>query len=460
MKVRACVVVLAAGIGLAGCALPKSEPRQPQAPLPQTFSSASLTGPSLANLVWSDVFQDAELRTLVGTALTGNTDIRIAAARVLEARAQVGLARADQRPSLGASVSAGGQRTPELGTTPARTAGAVAAELTGAWDLDFWGRLAQLTAAARADVLAAEWARRAVITDLIGDVASSYFQLRALDLQLDIAQRTLVSRQASLDLARVREQGGAASLLDVRQAEQLVYGASAVIADLQRRISLTEHALSILLGQTSISIPRGLALADQPHLPDVPAGLPSDLLLNRPDVQRAGQLVDAASADLASARAAFFPHITLTGAGGVASTALSSLVTGGAALWSIVFTAAEPLVDNGRRQSAFDLAQARREEVVLTYESTVREAFREVDDALVSYRRDREFREQEELLEASARDARRLAEVRYQGGVTSYLEVLDADTRLFAAELGSAEARLDELNSFVSLYRALGGGWK
>jgi multidrug efflux system outer membrane protein len=258
----------------------------------------------------------------------------------------------------------------------------------------------------------------------------------------------------------VREQGGAASLLDVRQAEQLVYGANATIADLQRRISLGEHALAVLLGQPALAVQRGLALADQPHLPDVPSGLPSDLLLNRPDVQRAGQLVDAASAELASARAAFFPRITLTGAGGIASTALTSLVSGGAALWSLAATASEPVIDHNRRLSQYELAQARREETMLGYEATVREAFREVADALTSYRRTREFREQLELLETSAIDARRLADVRYQGGVTSYLEVLDADTRLFAAELGAADARLQELDTFVSLYRSLGGGWR
>jgi multidrug efflux system outer membrane protein len=453
-------LILVLGFGAARCAPPKTQPRQPDAPLPQTFADTAATGPSFANQRWFDVFQDQELQTLVNAALTGNTDVRLAATRVLEARAQVGIARADELPSVAVSLSGGGQRTPTLGSTPERTAGAVALEATGAWDLDFWGRLSQLTAAARANVLATEWARRAVITGLVSDVAGTYFQLRALDLQLDIAQRTLTNRQASLDLARVREQGGAASLLDVRQAEQLVYGAKATIADLQRRIGLSEHELAVLLGQPGIAVARGLALADQPHLPDVPAGLPSDLLLNRPDVQQAGQFVDAASAQLASARAAFFPHVTLTGAGGLASTALTSLVTGGAALWSIAATATEPVIDHNRRLSQYELARARREETMLTYEATIREAFRQVDDALLSYRRLREFREQLELLQTSAQDARRLADVRYQGGVTSYLEVLDADTRLFAAELGAADARLQELDAFVSLYRALGGGWR
>jgi multidrug efflux system outer membrane protein len=299
-----------------------------------------------------------------------------------------------------------------------------------------------------------------VLTGLVSDVASAYFQMRALDLEMDIAQRTLASRQASLQLAQVREQGGAASLIDVRQAEQLVYGATATIAELRRRIALQEHSIAVLTGQTVMTVPRGAALVDQPRPPDVPAGLPSDLLLNRPDVQRAEQLVNAAVAQLESARAAFFPRIALTGAGGIASTALTSFVSGGAALWSLAVSAAEPVVDGGRRRAQFDVADARREEAAVTYEATLRDAFREVEDALVAYRQTRDFREQLELLEQAARDARRLADVRYQGGVTSYLEVLDADTRLFAAELGTADARLDELNSFVGVYRALGGGWR
>jgi multidrug efflux system outer membrane protein len=460
VSARGAAVVAAVLAAAAGCAPPRTPPRAPATALPSTFSSAAATGTSLANQPWFDVFQDLQLRSLVGAAMNGNTDLRLAAARVLEARAAAGIARANELPSLSAAASAGAQRTPELGTTPARTAGAIGVQAAGSWELDFWGRLSQLTAAARADVLAAEWARRAVVTGLISDVASSYFRLRALDLELDIAQRTLASRQASLQLARVREQGGATSLIDVRQAEQLVYGATSTISELQRRIGLEEHALAVLLGQASISVTRGLALGDQPHAPDVPAGLPSDLLLNRPDLQRAEQVLEAASAEVESARAAFFPRIALTGAGGIASTALTSLVSGGAALWSLAASASQPLVDHGRRQSQFELTQARREEATIAYEATVREAFREVDDALLSYRQVREFRTQQELLEQSARDARRLADIRYQGGASSYLEVLDADTRLFLAELGSADARLQELMYYVALYRVLGGGWR
>jgi multidrug efflux system outer membrane protein len=457
---RRTIVALIACIAGASCGVPpKTEIRQP-AVLPPQFPDAAATGQSLANQPWFDVFQDTELQALVRAALAANTDVRLAAARVLEARAAVGLARADQRPSVTASVSAGGQRTPELGSTPARTGAALAVEAAGSWDLDFWHRLEQLTASARAELLAAEWAHRAVLTGLVSDVASTYFQMRALDLEMDIAQRTLASRQTSLQLAQVREQGGAASLIDVRQAEQLVYGATATIAELRRRIALQEHAIAVLTGQAVMTVPRGAALVDQPRPPEVPAGLPSDLLLNRPDVQRAEQLINAAVAQLESARAAFFPRIALTGAGGIASTALTSLVSGGAGLWSLAVSAAQPLVDGGRRRAQFDVADARREEAAVSYEATVREAFREVEDALVAYRQTRDFREQLELLEQAARDARRLADVRYQGGVTSYLEVLDADTRLFTAELGTADARLDELNSFVGLYRALGGGWR
>jgi multidrug efflux system outer membrane protein len=248
-------------------------------------------------------------------------------------------------------------------------------------------------------------------------------------------------------------------MLDVRQAEQLVYDATSTIADLERQIAIEEHNLGVLVGQSDLQVRRGVSLNAQ-VMPAVPAGLPSDLLERRPDIREAEALVTAADAELASARAAFFPRITLTGAGGVASTALTSLFTGGAGLWSAAANALQPVFNGGKLRSQEALADARRQEAVLTYEGRVRDAFREVSDALVSYDRLRVVREQQTQLEQAAADARRLADIRYQGGATSYLEVLDADTRLFAAELGLANARLQELDAFVELYRALGGGWQ
>jgi multidrug efflux system outer membrane protein len=461
---RASFVALAAVAAVtAACAsAPPASDVHANVHLPSAFADApaAATGvTSIANQAWWSVFQDTELQSLVRSALTANTDIRLAAVRVLEAQAQLGVVRADQRPVVTATASAGGQRTPELGDTAARTAGAIALEGSASWDLDFWGQLRSASAAARADLVAADWGRRAVVTTLVSEVADSYFSLRALDLELDIARRTLDSRQSSLQLAQAREAGGAASMLDVRQAEQLVYDATSTIADLERQIAIEEHNLGVLVGQSDLQVRRGVSLNAQ-VMPAVPAGLPSDLLERRPDIREAEALVTAADAELASARAAFFPRITLTGAGGVASTALTSLFTGGAGLWSAAANALQPVFNGGKLRSQEALADARRQEAVLTYEGRVRDAFREVSDALVSYDRLRVVREQQTQLEQAAADARRLADIRYQGGATSYLEVLDADTRLFAAELGLANARLQELDAFVELYRALGGGWQ
>ena len=454
--------VVVAGVLASACASTRVSTEVPAVELPGTYlgDAAAPAAASLAASPWKDVFRDAPLQALVTQALDGNVDVQLAAVRVLEARAAVGISRAAAGPDVTASLSGGGQRTPALGNNDARTAGAIGLQGAASWDLDFWGRLGSATAAARARLVAADWARRAVVTAVVTDVAVRYFTLGALDEELDIARRTLASRQASLDLARVRERGGVTTLLDVRQAEQLVYDAAGRIADLERRVSIEEHALGILLGRPGAPVVRARVAGGQPPLAEIPSGLPSDLLERRPDVKQAEQLVLAANAELASARAAFFPRIALTGSAGLASTALTSLFTGGAGLWSAAASAVQPVFNRGRLTSQRELAEARRQEATLIYVATVREAFREVADALVSHGRVRAFREQQELLRAAAADARRLADLRYQGGATSYLEVLDADTRLFSAELGLVEARRQELASIVESYRALGGGWQ
>jgi multidrug efflux system outer membrane protein len=299
-----------------------------------------------------------------------------------------------------------------------------------------------------------------VITSLVSQVAEAYFELRALDLELDISKRTLESRQESLRLTQVREQGGVTTLLDVRQAEQLVYTASSEIASLEREIEQQENFISVLLGNDPGPITRGQSLTDQPQPAAVPAGLPSTLLQRRPDIQQAEEDLIAANARIGVARAAYFPSITLTGSAGVESTALKTLLTGTAGVWTAAAALTQPIFTAGRTRSQVLVAEARREELVVTYQQAIREAFREVSDALVGYRKNREFRTQQALLLTAAQDARRLSDVRYQGGATSYLEVLDADTRLFNAELGLADAQLRELTSMVEIYRALGGGWQ
>ena len=440
--------------------------KRPLVTLPDVYRGASgvngspASAPSLGDEKWFDVFEDDQLRSLMTTAIQQNFDVRIAASRVLQAQAQFGIVRADQFPTVQGGVNSTRDRQPDSLRSAAVETGALQVGVAAAWELDFWGKFRRATEAARAEVLASEWGRRAVLTSLVGQVAGAYFQLRALDLDLDIATRTVASRRESLRLTELRAQGGATSVLDVRQAEQLVFGATAEIADLERQIAQQENFISTLLGTMPGSVPRGRSLTDQPHAPEVPVGLPSALLERRPDIAQAEQQLIAANADIGAAKAAYFPQITLTGAGGFQSAALSKLFTGPAGLWSVGGAIIQPLFTAGRTRSRVELARARREEATLIYQQTIQQSLRDVSDALVAYRKGRELREQLQLLEGSAGDARRLADLRYQGGATSYLEVLDSDTRLFSAELDLAQAQLSELLALVQIYRSLGGGWQ
>jgi multidrug efflux system outer membrane protein len=331
---------------------------------------------------------------------------------------------------------------------------------SASWEVDFWGKFRRATEAARAALAATESGRRAVVTSLVAQVASAYFGLRALDLNLEIATQTLASRQESLRLTQVRAAGGATSELDVRQAEQLVFDASATIADLERRSEQQENLISALLGNNPGAVRRGRPLTDQPRIPQVPTGLPSALLQRRPDIVQAEQLLAAVNANIGVARANYFPQISLTGSGGFQSSALSSLFTGPAGFFTVGGSLLQPVITAGRTRSQVAVAEARRDEALLTYQQTIQQSLRDVSDALVAYRKGREFREQQQLLARSAAAAEQLTTVRYQGGASSYLEVLDSDTRLFSAQLGLAQAQLNELLALVQVYRALGGGWE
>jgi outer membrane protein, multidrug efflux system len=426
----------------------------------QTAQSTASAVSSLGDTKWWKLFDDDALQSLVRVALEQNDDVRLAADRILEAQAQLGITRADQFPSATASAGVLGERPAAALGFPARNVGAIQVQSSVAWELDFWGRYRRATEAARAQLVASEWGRRAVVTSLVSQVAGAYFDLRALDLELDISRRTLASRQESLRLTEVREQGGVTSLLDVRQAEQLVYGATGEIATLEREIEQQENFIGALLGNNPGPIARGRALTEQPHAPDVPPGVPSALLERRPDIQQAEQQLVAANAQIGVAKSNYFPQIPLTGSGGFESTALSALFTGAGAIWTAAATATQPVFTAGRTRSQVAVAQARRDEAIISYQHTIRQAFHEVSDALVGYRKLIEFREQQTLLFNAAEDARRLSQIRYEGGAASYLEVLDADTRMFDAELGLAQAELSELSALVEIYRALGGGWQ
>jgi multidrug efflux system outer membrane protein len=406
------------------------------------------------------VFQDQQLQGLIRTALQQNYDVRIAATRILQAQAQVGITRAGQLPTIGGGAQVLDDRYAQTKPYPQYDTSSTQVGLSLGWDLDFWGKYRRATEAARANLLATEWARPAVISTLVSDVATAYFQLRALDLQLEISRRTLASRQDSLQLTQKLANGGATSMLDVRQAEQLVFTAAETIPDLERRIEQQENLLSTLLGNNPGPIARGMKLTEQPHAPDVPAGLPSSLLERRPDIRAAEAQLIAANAQIGVAKAAYFPDISLTATAGFQSSALTNLFTGPAGMWNFGGSLAEPIFAGGKIRSGVKFSKARRQEALLTYRQTIQQAFRGVSDALVEYRKDREFRQQQQQLVFSAQDAAQLSEVRYRGGAASYLEVLTNETNYFAAEQGLAQAQLNELVGLVRVYRSLGGGWQ
>ena len=427
----------------------------------QTAATASPTPEqSFGDQKWWDVFQDPQLQELIRTAVTQNYDVQIAAARILEAQAQLGITRADQLPSVGAGASAINQRSPREKPLPELETNASSVGASMSWELDFWGKYRRATEAARANLLAAQWARRAVVSSLVSNVAAAYFELRAYDLQLEISRRTLASRQDSLELTQKLATGGATNMLDVRQAEQLVAVASENVPNLERRIQQQENLISTLLGGNPGPVARGMKLTEQPHLPEVPAGIPSSLLERRPDILAAEAQLKAANAQIGVARAAYFPQITLTANSGFQSAALTSLFTGPAGLWSFGGSLTQPIFAGGRIKSGVRLAEARKQELVFTYQQTIQQAFRGVSDALVGYQKSREFRAHQEELVVAAQDAAHLSDVRYRGGATSYLEVLTNETNSFQAELGLAQARLDELVQLVGIYKNLGGGWE
>ncbi|HEY4676402.1 MAG TPA: efflux transporter outer membrane subunit [Candidatus Angelobacter sp.] len=435
---------------------------KPSANAPQSTPAATAQSAavSLGDEKWWEVFEDKELQSLIRTALKNNYDVRIAATRVLQAQAQLGITRADQLPSVSVGGNITSQQSGASGPIPSfeQTHGELNA--SASWNLDFWGRYRRATEASRANLVASQWAQKEVMATLVASVAIDYFQLRQLDLELEISKRTLDSRQGSLQLTQTLEQHGINSLLDVRQSEQLVYTAAAEIPDLERQIAQEENAISILLGNNPGDVPRGLKLTEQPHAPDVPVGIPSSLLERRPDILQAEQNLVAANAQIGVARAAYFPQIALTGTAGYQSPALTNLFTGPAGIWDLVGSFSQPIFEGGRLKSNVRLAEAQREQLLLTYQQAIQGAFRDVSNALVAYRKNREFRIQQEHLVEAAQDAARLSEVRFKAGTTDYLEVLTNNTNSFSAELGLAQAQGNELTALVQLYQALGGGWQ
>ncbi len=385
--------------------------------------------PSLGDEKWWEVFQDPELQELIRTALKNNYDVQIAAARILKAQAQLGITRADQLPTLSVGAAAVNLR--------------LSAKQVHSQHRDQrqcrWQPVSTGNWTSGANTVARPKPRGPTcwrhggrgnmsISTLVSNVAASYFQLRALDLQLEISKRTLADRKESLKLTQTLANGGAGTMIDVRQAEQLVATAAENIPDLERRIEQQENYLSTLLGNNPGPIARGLPLTEQPHAPEVPAGLPSDLLERRPDIRQAEQQLIAANAQIGVAKAAYYPNISLTANAGFASSALTSLFTGPAGLWAFGGTLMQPIFSGGRIKSGVRYSEAQKQEMLLMYRQTIQQAFRGVSDSLVAYHKDREFREYQQQLTDAAQDAARLSEARYAGGRASYLEVLTNNT--------------------------------
>lgn len=455
----------------AGCVVGPNYKR-PEVSVPSAFRAPEALPPeqavSIADTKWFEVFKDETLQDLIRRAFERNYDLRDAVARVEEARANLGSTRSNQFPNFGAGASLELNRFSRDGATPLppqvlssqnRNFGSAALNLLS-FEIDIWGKLRRATEAARASLLSAEEYRKAVVTTLVSDVATAYFSLRELDSTLSISKRTLESREESLELTKSRQIGGVSTLLDLRQAEQLVYTAAQTIPVIEQGIEQKENQISLLLGENPGPIPRKRSLNEPVFPPEVPAGLPSSLLERRPDIRAAEQNLIAANAEIGVARGAYFPQVSLSGLLGGTSTQLTSLFSGPNSTWNLVPQLTQPIFTAGRIKSGVQSAQAERERALIDYEKTIQTAFTEVSDALIAHQRVRESREQQQALVDALGDRVRLAYLRYRGGVDTQLNALDADRDLFQSQLDLAQIHLEELLTVVQLYKALGGGWQ
>ena len=422
---------------------------------PQVSAQAA----SYADLPWWQVFQDPQLQELIRTALKQNYDLQIATERINEARAEVAVARSSLFPQVGGNGDFSGGKE---GTFQTKY-NFLNLTADAAFQLDFFGRLRRATEAARAQLLATQDAQHTVILTLVSDVASDYFTLLQLDLELQITHETVATQQDSVKLTTLRLQHGVATRLDVLQAQQTLDTANAQIPDLERQIAQEENAISILLGNYPQAVTRGQQLSEQPLPPDVPAGLPSTLLERRPDVHEAEHLLVAANAEVGVAKAQFFPQISLTGSGGGAfgrSSAFSSLMSSQIGIWSYGVNVSQPIFTGGALKGNLKAAESQYQQALLAYRQAIQRAFGDVSDALIGYQKLHEVRVRQADTVADLRESVDLSNMRYQGGTTTYLEVLDGQRSLFAAEITLAQARGNEYQGLVQLYRSLGGGWQ
>ena len=455
-KLRA-IVLLGILSLLSACALgPDYE--QPQVPVPETYREPAVAGPSFANLDWWELFDDARLVQLIETALQNNREMAIAMARIEEARASLGFVRADQFPNVNGGAQA------NRGNTLLGVPGSINEQYVLAADLNFeidlWGRLRRSTEAARAELYSTLEARNIVTITLVADTASNYLLLLDLDERVAIARRTWDTREKSLEIIRARYAKGVVPEIDVNQAEIELADAIAEYASLERELQRAENQLSILLGQNPGPILRSAESAKKSvQVPDIPAGLPSELLQRRPDVRKASQDLAAQTARIGVAEAQRFPSLNLTGSLGLVSPELDDFVSSDNKSWGVGASLLGPIFDAGRSKSRVEAEIARTEQLLNQYELTVLEALREVEDTLVDIRTFRDEARAREAQKKAARSAARLSRARYDGGVTSYLEVLESERSQFRAELLSSSTRREQVVAIVSLYKALGGGW-
>jgi multidrug efflux system outer membrane protein len=414
------------------------------------------TGEQFGDMKWWAVFQDDALQNLIKAALKNNYDLRIAATRILQAQANLGITRANQYPQLNGTGAIVNERNNFYPSAP--TFGILGLQLS--YIVDFWGQFRRATEAAQAQLLGTEYGQNVVRTTLVASVADNYFLLRAYDSQLTYANDTVAVDREILRLNEIRFKGGEAAIMEVYQAQVLLQAAQAQAIDLQRLIEQTENNISVLLGENPGPIIRGLDVVAQRLLPEVPAGLPSALLERRPDVRVAEENLVAANANVGVAKANFFPQFTLTSSFGSMSTALSAFTAGPGTFWSAGLQAAQPLFQGGRIRSQYRLAWAQRDEAELTYKKTVNQAFADVSNSLVGYAQARQYRMKLEEQTNTYSAAARLANVRFQGGVTSFLEVQYNEQQYFDSQLALSQAWYSELANYVALYQALGGGWQ
>jgi multidrug efflux system outer membrane protein len=458
---RTSYLSLVALLALSGCLLGPNYER-PAVDAPPAFRFAEPDAKDLVNTAWWEQFQDPALNALIATALADNKDVKIAAARVEQFLGQFVTTRSQLFPQVAAGFDAQRQRVPLGSTQLPAGVGPVfnqfQATLSASWEIDFFGKLRRQTEAARANLLASEEGRRATILTLVASVASSYVNLLSLDRQLDIAKSTVASRAASVNVFQLRFSGGEVSQMELAQSQSEYEASLATIPQIELQIAQQEDALSILLGHNPGNIARDRELDDL-ALPAVPAGLPSELLERRPDLRQAEQDLIAANALIGAARALYFPSISLTGLFGSASTRFSSLFTGPARVWSYAGAVTLPIFTAGSISGQVTQAEAQQQQALFQYQKSIQVAFQEVADALVSLQKTREQLVVQGRQVDALRSYARLARLRFEGGYTSYIEVLDAERSLFNAQLSYAQTQGVVFTSTVSLYKAMGGGW-